>query len=366
MIVKMILTNGFDPDPRVLKESRALVRYGHDVEVLCWDREGRHSKEREIIDGVVIRRFYAKSVYGQGVKQIKGLLNYIFQVKKYLKINSYDVIHAHDFEGALVGSLVKKRNKKLIWDMHELFDGFDYGYVRKIINIALSKYISFKTDCFIYVVPGQREKYTRMMNKKLNILIPNTAELLLFDNLKKKNSDNFRISFIGAVRDYERLKMLIDVGTKFSNIQVNIHGSGVCYENIKIFASKFNNVNVTGFFKYEELAALYSETDLIFALYDDRLENVKFAFPVKVYEAIVTGKPVIVNKGTYVGDFVERENIGYSIGVSKDDLYGVFQSILENDGELKEKEKNIKRLAKKFNWEKTEIDLIKLYENLIN
>ena len=48
-------------DPRVLKQARALAAAGHDVTVFCEWPDGR--PEREIIDGVAIRRFH---VYSDG------------------------------------------------------------------------------------------------------------------------------------------------------------------------------------------------------------------------------------------------------------------------------------------------------------
>lgn len=38
----MILTNGFDPDPRVYKEAKSLIKLGHKVTILCWDRSGEY------------------------------------------------------------------------------------------------------------------------------------------------------------------------------------------------------------------------------------------------------------------------------------------------------------------------------------
>ncbi len=53
-IVKMILTNGFEPDLRVYKEAKYLISKGHKVEIICWDREARYKdKPNEIIEVIV-------------------------------------------------------------------------------------------------------------------------------------------------------------------------------------------------------------------------------------------------------------------------------------------------------------------------
>ncbi len=79
MIIKMILTNGFDVDPRVYKEAKTLVKHGNDVEILCWDRENKYTnKEYEIIDCIKVKRFFPKSKYGSGYKQVFSYIKFIF------------------------------------------------------------------------------------------------------------------------------------------------------------------------------------------------------------------------------------------------------------------------------------------------
>ena len=54
----MLLANGFNPDPRVYKEARYLLKIGFHLTILCWDREkGYEYPEYQIIDGMEIVRF---------------------------------------------------------------------------------------------------------------------------------------------------------------------------------------------------------------------------------------------------------------------------------------------------------------------
>lgn len=44
--IVMLLSNAFRPDPRVAREAKTLADAGHQVTILCWDRqvEFPHSK----------------------------------------------------------------------------------------------------------------------------------------------------------------------------------------------------------------------------------------------------------------------------------------------------------------------------------
>ena len=48
--IVMLLSNPFQPDPRVLKEARSLVQAGYKVTVICWDRKGEFAA-REQVEG---------------------------------------------------------------------------------------------------------------------------------------------------------------------------------------------------------------------------------------------------------------------------------------------------------------------------
>ena len=68
--VVMLLSNAFRPDPRVAKEAEGLAEAGYDVEIICWDREGRFPP-KETVDGYMINRIQdVKTAYGAGLRQI--------------------------------------------------------------------------------------------------------------------------------------------------------------------------------------------------------------------------------------------------------------------------------------------------------
>ena len=67
--ILMLLSNAFDPDPRVHREALALVEAGHQVTILCWDRD-REAKLTEVVDGIHLERIYVDSTHGRGAVQM--------------------------------------------------------------------------------------------------------------------------------------------------------------------------------------------------------------------------------------------------------------------------------------------------------
>ena len=83
--VLMLLTNAFDPYPRVYQEAKALVHAGYDVTILGRDRDLK-SIPKERIDGIHAERIHIRSTHGRGTSQMLFLL--YFWVKAFVKVFS--------------------------------------------------------------------------------------------------------------------------------------------------------------------------------------------------------------------------------------------------------------------------------------
>ena len=65
MNVLMLLSNAYDPDPRVRQEALALLSNGHRVHLLAWDRDLK-SPAYESMEGVEVERVFLPSRHGRG------------------------------------------------------------------------------------------------------------------------------------------------------------------------------------------------------------------------------------------------------------------------------------------------------------
>jgi len=95
--VLMLLTNSYDPDPRVRQEALALLRMGCRVKLLAWDRDMK-SPALECMEGVEVERVFLPSKHGRGTTQI------FFYAWLYMKMfwkawrTSFDAVHCHDLD----------------------------------------------------------------------------------------------------------------------------------------------------------------------------------------------------------------------------------------------------------------------------
>lgn len=370
MIIKMILTNAFDPDPRVYKEAVTLTNHGHDVEILAWDRESKYKRNHiEMKDGVTIKRFFSNGKYGSGIKQLLGYINFLIEVINYLKDNKYDCIHCHDFDTLFIGYLFKLKNKnlKLVYDEHDLF--YLYFKNRKgIPNFILSQFIRWselyflkRVDHHIVVTNNMKELYRDKIN---SIVITNAPLKNSFSHIEKIKRNKIVIGFIGSVRYLNELKVLIDVASHFENITVFIAGKGIKLNELEVYITQkgYQNVEIFGEYKFNQLEDLYSRIDITYLIYP--LQATKISLPNKFFESIITETPIIAEAKAEYGQIVSSNGLGWIIDSNnlERSLKQVFTDITFNDNNFEKFKNNMKSVKENYYWESNINKLCDIYK----
>jgi len=243
---------------------------------------------------------------------IKGLL----KIKK--KHNNQQVIYYFfGFDVALAGTLLKMQN--FIYEEGDLaFTYFKSKIIRQIFNsldkniIRRSLYTLFTSGGFISY------HYPDIKTVPNNILvIPNklNPEILSQPLLEKRevNLNKIRIGFVGIIRFESIRSFVINFANNFPQHEFHFYGKAAHNYDIDTFRS-FNNIYFHGEFNSPvDLPKIYSNIDLLLCSYDTKYENVVYAEPNKIYEAIYYNTPIIVSKNTYLSEKVSTLGIGYSL-----------------------------------------------------
>src|SRR5690242_7906187 len=141
--VLMLLTNTYDPDPRVRQEALALIRMGCRVRLLAWDRDLK-SPAAESMEGVEVERVFLRSKHGRGNVQL------FFYAWLYWKMfwktwrTPFDAVHCHDLDTLPLGFVAGKlKRKPIVYDAHESFTDMLHGSVHPIVLRALVRLENF-------------------------------------------------------------------------------------------------------------------------------------------------------------------------------------------------------------------------------
>ena len=301
MKILFIRANPVKPDSRVEKEVASLHSHGFDVSVLGWDRSDDYPLRKEPLNDslkdVVAYRIGIKASFGSGMKNLKYLAKYQLEIRKFLRKNQFDVVHACDFDTAFTAfHSINHRKTRFVYDIFDYYaDAFSIPPFMRSPVIALDRKIINGADIDIICTEQRREQIAGSNPKKL-IVIHNCPPKISFHESDRDSTENepVRIAYFGILSASRLIKEMIEVVSENKEYELHIGGFGVLEEHVKDAAAKYENIVFYGTVPYQKVLEVESESDILTAIYDPAVKNHYYAAPNKFYESLMLGKPVIM------------------------------------------------------------------------
>ena len=375
----MLLTNAFDPDPRVYQEAKVLIEKGYKVSILCWDRDPK-APFQENIDGIYVERIYVKSTHGRGSTQIIFLL--LFWIKALIKALSkkIDITYCHDFDTLPLGYTISRLKKtKLVYDAHESYVDMLANNVspliKKIISVA-ENYLLKKVDLTITV--GDILKESLIKKGALQVMVVGNWKQLtdfqfsakVLEEEKTKlgiPKDALVVSYIAHLNPERKIEPLLRSIENEENVFLVVGGRGPIEKIVRNSAQKHKNIIFLGFVHPLKVPFYVALSDVVYYGFDKNNPNAQYSAPNKLFEALAAGKAIITGDFGEIGHIVKKYNCGlilkdYSIEEIKNAI-----NILKNKNYLIEIQNNSLKIAeKKYNWQMAKENLIKAIDKLLN
>ena len=373
----MLLSNAFDPDPRVHNEAKALVEAGYHVAIICWDRDQKAPPE-EIIDGIKVERICVRSTHGRGAGQLVFL--FLFWLKAFIRgfFRSFQIIHCHDFDTLPPGYLLAKlKRAKLVYDSHE-------SYVDMLVNVpAILKRAIYATENFLLkranlvITVGEILKEFLIERGAKNACVVGNwkdpddfrfpTESLESERLRLGiNNDQTVICFIAHLTKERKLPELIDVIAESPDLFLLLGGGGNAQEMAEQAQRKFSNVRYLGFVHPKQIPFYTAMSDVVFYGFDSEVRNSKFSAPNKLFEALGAGKPVLTADFGEIGRIVKEKQCGVLVEhYSKEALARGFRTLEGANGKLLGA--NALRAGREvYNWSNARSVLVQNYSALLS
>lgn len=377
--IYMILTNGFDPDIRVLKEATYLSQKNYSVEILCWNRTSNSYPDQErISEKLIVRRFNHHSNPGTGLKQIWPFIKFIKSINSFLKNKEINYLHCHDFDGLLsgflaIGSKKKKLKFKIIYDAHEFELGRNTNSNRGKIFLKFIKliesYLIAKVDYFIFVSEYQQKEMSKIYKKvkswillrnippkwELDFKIIKNQRDIYFSKLKAKNITRI-IMYHGYLSKGRGIENIIEALTKIPNTGFVILGKSSTDYN-KSLLSLIQKSNLTdkviieSHVNYDELWISVGSADLGLILTSDMNESEIMSLPNKLFENIQSLTPVIVSDFPAMRELVYHYDIGVTANPNNIiEIASKINELLKNQVLLDKYKFNLILAKEELNW----------------
>jgi len=322
--VLMLLSNAFDPDPRVYREAKALVAGGYRVTILCWDRE-RTRPMQEMRDGIAVERIYVRSTHGRGASQVFFLaLFWVRALFRALRLTMH-VIHAHDFDTLPLGFLIARYKRvPIVYDAHESYaDMLENvpAWMKRLIFVVENVLIS-RVDALITV--GEiLEGFFRSRGAQKTCVVGNwkdpeefavDEDLLALERARLGIEDGrLVISFIANLGLERQIGPLIEAVKDTPEILLIVGGRGPAAPLVREASETHDNIRYLGFVDPARIPVYTALSHVVFYGFDPRNPNSRFSAPNKLFEAIACGKALISADFGEIGRLIKRYQLGYIV-----------------------------------------------------
>jgi glycosyltransferase involved in cell wall biosynthesis len=223
----------------------------------------------------------------------------------------------------------------------------------KIINKYFLKNILYNSDLILSLGSWQL-KYLSSKYKTKSDDISNGVDSKMFKPLKNIQQRNNVVFFTGRFMDIKGIRELLNVAKQLSEYEFWFAGQGPLADLINL-----SNTKNLGFKTTEELVKLYNQATIcVFPSYSEAFGNVGI-------EAMSCGRAVIATPLGF-SEYIENEKDGIIIP-SKDEksLKDAIVDLMENPSKRKELEKNARKKALNYTWDKVAKQYIKIYKKVI-
>lgn len=352
-----------DGDVRIFhKECVSLAEAGYDVFLVIPNAVSRIER------GVNIVSFQTKK-QGRFYRTTK-IVNRVFEEAE--KLNG-DIYHLHDPELLRISKKFKRLGKKVIYDAHEdlprqiMSKAYIPGFLRKIISWFTEKFenrIVRKLDGVITATPFIRDRFL-----KIHPNVTDVKNLPLVNELTVIKSDvsNRKVCYVGGLNKVRGVYELVQCLDQCS-AQLILAGDfeDDHFKNKLFKHPNWKYVDYRGYLNREQIKQVFADSAVGMVTLHP-MENYLDALPVKLFEYMAAGIPVISSDFPLWKSIVENSDCGICVDpLSPQRIAEAVNKILADKERAKQMGENGREAVMKiYNWNFEKETLIKFYKSLV-
>lgn len=346
------------------KECMASAGAGNEVILIVNDNQ-----DDEDINGVKIL-----SIKNPSTNRITRILSRVAKVKVFTKAKDLraDIYHFHDPELLGLGVKLKKQGFHVIYDSHEdvprqiLTKGWIPRFLRRIASVIFEIYeknCAKKFDAIVVPTPYIKEKFKRWNDSVWEVCnFPST------DDIKYSGEGYSNCNpgcYVGGLSNTRGIRQICEATHKMG-LSLNLCGEFQSKGLKQEILGKFKNVNYLGILGRTGISEVLCNSSMGFVTLLDT-PNDSMSYPIKLFEYMAAGIPVISSNFPVYRGIVEVYNCGICVDpLDVDAICDAIDRIRNNRAYSDELRNNgHKAVIEKFNWNTQAEKLLKCYGSIV-
>jgi glycosyltransferase involved in cell wall biosynthesis len=354
--------------PRVSAQAKALQRAGHEVTVLACDREARHPLQ-DVVEGVPVERLPIRAAeMGGPVRHLRPLLQFYRRAREWADGRAIDVLVCHNLDAMPLGLRLRKRTGcKLLFDSHEPhYYAMWGGALRMLLPVVerLDLAMARRADGVTVTNTYQENKYRRAGVRAVSIVgnfTPPACRIARIDPARFQDA----VTRFGRFGTFFHGVGLEPAAEAFRQLRAGrgdvelLLGGRVLESYQPVFDDYVGKlrpgVTVLGRYESAMTPELYARIHVSVLTYP-LSRFYRHITPLKFYDSLSNGVPVIMSDIGGLGDVIRRHGCG--IVVDPTDVNGIRVAMdrLASDRELLRtmSENALAAAEREFSWEHLE------------
>lgn len=322
--MKIVFILNVDEKPRYYKRIEEFIARSYDVEVFAFKRYESAGLYLSVPVSII-------ETYKQGISFRDRLPIIIRGLKNVVKRHKGKDVLYYLF-GLDVASVFRFKFplKKYIYEEGDLVHTYSSSRIFRNVMESIDKAVIRHSAYTVFTSEGFIDYHFNVKSIPNGIVLPNKLSEKVKDLPKQDNRridiNNLQIGFVGAPRFNAIITFLKVACVNFPNHDFHVFGGPIPDEFDQL--RSYSNMHFHGAFKTpDDMPSIYSQLDLVLSTYDTDSDNVRYAEPNKLYEAIYFETPIIVSSKTFLSKKVKELGVGFDLEVNESNIISFIKGL---------------------------------------